>query len=110
MLQACQKKTCRKKPCDFRLYYGKACQNINVLKINQGNNLRANALSGTGQYRYVIKQNNKLNGKNRNSRVMFWGHGSANDQYSSSEKFFVLKTTLIFLQANESFTEVSKIN
>ena len=57
MLQACQKKTCRKKLRDFKLYYGKACQNINALNINWGANLQANGLSGTGQYRYVIKQN-----------------------------------------------------
>lgn len=63
MLQACQKKS-RKKPRDFKLYYGKACQNINALKINQGNNLGTNTLYGSGQYRYVIKQNNKLKGKN----------------------------------------------
>jgi hypothetical protein len=64
MLQACQKKTCRKKQRDFRQYYGKACQNIKPLKINRGNNLETNRLSVSGQLRYVIKQNKKLKGKN----------------------------------------------
>jgi hypothetical protein len=71
MLQACQKKTCRKKQRDFRQYYGKACQNINALKINRGNNLGTIRLSGYGQSRYIIKQNEKLKGKSKNLKTVW---------------------------------------